>query len=548
VTAPLIILQARTGSHRLPGKALLDFHGLPLAVLAARRAGNRGARVVVATSLDPGDDALADTLHRHGIAVRRGPLEDVLDRFTVALGDTPDAAPVVRLTGDNILPDGALIADVLAAFEAEGLDYVTTTDPASGLPYGCAVEITRAGHLRRAAAEARTTHEREHVTPAIRARFGVRVFTGHAAQGAGHLRSTIDCLDDYDALCRATPAGTDLAAWPWRDWVDRLKAAPDAPRGARPVRDLVLGTAQLGLAYGIARRASPDAAEGTGMLRRAIIEGVECLDTARAYGGSEALIGALHARGWQGRARVVTKLAPLDELRGDATPAEAAARAEASLLRSCLALRSDRLDCVLLHRAAHLDAWNGAVFAVLERWQAEGWIATLGVSVQSPGELRAALARDAVGHVQLPCNILDHRWDGMTDAIRAARRDRGLVVHVRSALLQGLLGCDAPGLWRRAHVADAGAVTGWLAQQAARLGRESAVALGLAWARGLDWADGVVVGCDGLDQLHDTVRLFNQPALTQGEIAALAAERPHLAPHSLDPAQWAAAGRTGDVE
>lgn len=538
MTAPLVILQARTGSQRLPGKALLDFHGLPLAVLAARRAGNRGARVIVATSCDLSDDALAETLRRHGIAVTRGPLDDVLGRFVAALGETPDAAPVVRLTGDNILPDGALIADVVADFEARGMDYVTTTDPASGLPYGCAVEITRAGHLRQAATEARTAHEHEHVTPAIRARFGVRVFTGHAGQGAGHLRCTIDCLDDFHALHRATPTATDLTARPWQDWVACLRTAPDAPCGRGPVRDLVLGTAQLGMSYGIARRSSPDAAEGGRMLRRAITEGVTHLDTARAYGESEALIGALHARGWEGRARVITKLSPLDELGPETTPAEAGARAENSMLRSRLALRSDRLDCVLLHRAAQLDAWDGAVFAEMERWQAEGRIGTLGVSVQSPEELRAALARDTVGHVQLPCNILDYRWDSMADDIRAARRDRGLVVHVRSALFQGLLGCDEPDLWRRAHVADAGAVTDWLAAEAARLGRESAVALGLAWARGLDWADGVVVGCDGLDQLHDTVRLFNQSALSQDEIVALASDRPFLELQSLDPAKW----------
>lgn len=542
MTAPLVILQARTGSHRLPGKALLDFHGLPLAVLAARRAGNRGARVIVATSCEPDDDALADMLHRHDIAVIRGPLEDVLGRFVLALGETPDAAPVVRLTGDNILPDGALIADVVTDFEARGLDYVTTTDPASGLPYGCAVEITRAGHLRRAAADARTAQEREHVTPAIRARFGVEVFTGHAGLGAGHLRCTIDCLDDYATLHRATPAAADLSVRPWQDWVKSLGAAPDAPRDASPVSDLVLGTAQLGMAYGIVRRGSPDATEALEMLRRAITEGAPHLDTARAYGDSEAVIGALHARGWAGRARVITKLAPLDDLGSDATAAEAAARAEASLLRSCLALRSDRLDCVLLHRAAHLDAWNGAVFAVLERWQAEGGIATLGVSVQSPDELHAALARNTVGHVQLPCNLLDHRWEGMANAIRDARRDRGLVVHLRSTLLQGLLGRQEPDLWRCAHVADADAVTGWLARQAARMGREGAVALALAWARGLDWADGVVVGCDSLEQLHDTVRLFRQPALSRDEIAALAADRPHLPERSLDPAQWAAAG------
>jgi len=538
--SPLVVLQARTGSRRLPGKALLDFHGLPLVVLSAKRAANKGANVVVATSDEATDDALVRSLRRHNITVVRGPLDDVLGRFIIALGEVPDAAPVVRLTGDNVLPDGSLIVDVVADFERRKLDYITTTDRASGLPFGCAVEVTRAGHLRMAARQASTVYEREHVTPFIRARFGVSVFTSYAVRGGGHLRSTIDCLDDYHALHRATPVTIDLEHYPWQVWVERLKKSPCAPRDEHQVSDLVLGTAQLGMPYGIARRDAPDKAESLDMLRRAIIEGVKYLDTARAYGESEALIGGLHACGWDGRMRVVTKLSPLDDLAPGVAPSEAGARAEASLLHSCLTLRRDRLDCVLLHRMAHFDAWNGAVFKTLESWQAEGRIGTLGVSVQSPNELRMALELGAVGHVQLPCNILDHRWDGMIDAIRGARKDRGLVVHVRSALLQGLLGTVDAELWRRAHVSDSRPLTRWLARKADLLDKDSVVGLCLAWARGLDWADGVVVGCDNMEQLHDTVRLFRQPALTQDEISALAAERPHLAPHSLDPARWQA--------
>lgn len=539
MTSPLVIVQARTGSRRLPGKVLLDFRGLPIAILAAKRAGNRGARVVVATSDDPSDDALADVTRRHGISLVRGPLEDVLARFVLALGPEPDDAPVVRLTGDSVLPDGELIADVLADFEARGVGYITTTDSASGLPYGCSIEITRAGHLRAAAAQAHTAHEREHVTPFIRARFGICIFTRHAGHMCAHLRSTIDCLDDYHALYRATPAAQDLTQWPWQAWVDCLKTAETAPRGARSVTDMVLGTAQLGMPYGIAHRGTPDEAESIEMLRRAIIEGVGYLDTARAYGVSEARIGKLLSQGWDGRARVVTKLSPLAEVADDAAPSEAEARVEISLLQSRLALGTD-LDIVLLHRASHLYAWNGAVFDTLRRWRDAGRIRRLGVSVQSPEELKTALDCEAVEHIQLPCNILDHRWEAVTDRIRAIRRRRNLVVHVRSTLLQGLLSTREAGLWRRAHVEDAGPVLAWLAAKAAALGRDNVVSLSLAWARGLDWADGVVVGCDSLEQLHDTVRLFDQPPLSQEEISALAGERPLLEPRSLDPAQWRA--------
>lgn len=546
--APLVILQARTGSRRLPGKALLDFHGLPIAVLAARRAGNRGARVIVATSDDASDDALADTLHRHSVAVVRGPLENVLGRFCLALGDTSDDAPVIRLTGDNILPDGALIIDVLADFEARGLDYITTTDATSGLPYGCAVEVTRASHLRMAEAHAQTAYQREHVTSLIRAQFGVSIFTRHAERGDGHLRSTIDCLDDFLALQSATPVTQNLIHWPWQDWVDHLKTSPSVPHSPRPVSDMVLGTAQLGMRYGITRRGTPDFAESLAMLRYAITEGVSHLDTARAYGTSETVIGSLMSQGWEGRTGIVTKLSPLDDVARETAPSEVAAKAEISLLQSRLALGGGDLDTVLLHRAAHLCTWNGIVFDTLRRWRDSGHIRQIGVSIQTPEELDKILDLDEISHIQLPCNILDYRWDTVTDRLRSIRRKRNLRVHVRSVLLQGLLSSDDAGLWRRAHVEDARPVTVWLAEKAAALGHSGPVSLCLAWARGLGWADGVVVGCDNLEQLQETVRHFNAPCLSQDEITALSAQCPHLDELSLDPAQWQTAHNTNEIQ
>ena len=220
--ASLIILQARTSSTRLPGKVLLDFHGLPLAVLAARRAGNRGGRVVVATSVEPSDDELARVLADHGLTVVRGPLDDVLGRFVLALGDHPGMAPVVRLTADNVLPDGDLIAEVLTAFEDRHLDYLTTTGDGSGLPHGCSVEVTRAGHLRVAHDRATSAHDREHVTPWVRSRYGVIVHTRHAGLGMETVRATIDTPEDWTAMHGSVPEGADLVSLGWRAWAESL--------------------------------------------------------------------------------------------------------------------------------------------------------------------------------------------------------------------------------------------------------------------------------------------------------------------------------------
>ncbi|WP_424604004.1 cytidylyltransferase domain-containing protein, partial [Acinetobacter baumannii] len=56
----VVVLQARTNSSRLPGKVLLHLAGMPVVVLAAKRAGNTGRQVIVATSDERTDDALSD--------------------------------------------------------------------------------------------------------------------------------------------------------------------------------------------------------------------------------------------------------------------------------------------------------------------------------------------------------------------------------------------------------------------------------------------------------------------------------------------------------
>ena len=165
-----------------------------------------------------------------------------------------------------------------------------------------------------------------------------------------------------------------------------LRSAGTSPRGRRAVADMVLGTAQLGMAYGIASCNTPDNAESLSMLRRAITEGVGWIDTARGYGKSEALIGRLRSDGWDGANAHRYETVAVCQCPAEVCPETVRALAENSLLSSCLALDSDCLDCVLLHRAAHLHEWNGVAFDTLRQWQHAGQIATIGVSVQSPEE------------------------------------------------------------------------------------------------------------------------------------------------------------------
>src|SRR2546423_9788511 len=88
VAAPtaLVVLQARMSSVRLPGKVLADVAGEPLLALLLRRLerARRVARIVVATSVDPTDDPVAELADELGHGVHRGSLEDVLGRLAAA--------------------------------------------------------------------------------------------------------------------------------------------------------------------------------------------------------------------------------------------------------------------------------------------------------------------------------------------------------------------------------------------------------------------------------------------------------------------------------
>src|SRR5581483_8120548 len=161
----VVVLQARTASTRLPGKALLSLAGYPTAVLAALRAGNFHDEIIVATSDQPSDDKLSEQLGRFGVCVVRGPLDDVLGRFHLAVSRVPDDATIIRLTGDNVVPDGTFIRELAQAFSESAVEYLSQSSPQSKLPYGLGGEAFSAGTLRRAHAEATSAYDREHVGP-----------------------------------------------------------------------------------------------------------------------------------------------------------------------------------------------------------------------------------------------------------------------------------------------------------------------------------------------------------------------------------------------
>jgi spore coat polysaccharide biosynthesis protein SpsF len=225
----IAVIQARTGSTRLPGKVLRDLGGRPVLawVVAAARNSRVCAEVVVATTTDPGDDAVAALAAALGARCVRGPVDDVLRRYLLAVAAVGAGATdgVVRLTADCPLLDPGIIAMCGRAFERSSIDYVTT-DHVDTVAHGFDVEVVSVEALRRVDAVA-TGADRTHVTSYITAHPGEFGIASVALDPPSvDLRVTLDEPADA-ALLDAIVAELGADASHWRSVVELLRARPD---------------------------------------------------------------------------------------------------------------------------------------------------------------------------------------------------------------------------------------------------------------------------------------------------------------------------------
>jgi spore coat polysaccharide biosynthesis protein SpsF len=194
-----IVLQARMGSSRLPGKSLARIAGASLLAHCIERLGaESGLPVIVATTTSPLDDAIQEEAGRMGAAVVRGPEDDVLSRYVLA-ADRFDLVHLVRATADNPVVDLGAPVRTLNLLRRSGADHVTE----HGLPVGTAVEAVSVAALRRAAQLTDAPYDREHVTPYLRRGPGMRAVVLRAPTMLTNprLRLTVDTADDL-ALVR----------------------------------------------------------------------------------------------------------------------------------------------------------------------------------------------------------------------------------------------------------------------------------------------------------------------------------------------------------
>lgn len=207
----VVIVQARLGSSRLPGKVLEHLAGRSVLshVLERCRAIPGADDVCCAVPAGQSNDMVAHEAQLANARITRGPEMDVLARYYKAAIEC-DAEVVVRITSDCPLIDPDVVGKVLAFVANSGADYACNNQPRSW-PHGLDCEAFSSGWLARAVREAKLPEEREHVTPFLRSHPDVRRMNleGPGGDIAGH-RWTLDTPQDLrflQALYERLPPG-----------------------------------------------------------------------------------------------------------------------------------------------------------------------------------------------------------------------------------------------------------------------------------------------------------------------------------------------------
>jgi aryl-alcohol dehydrogenase-like predicted oxidoreductase len=276
------------------------------------------------------------------------------------------------------------------------------------------------------------------------------------------------------------------------------------------ISKLTLGTAQLGMSYGIANfTGKPDHEKAREILKVAADHGVNCFDTALSYGDSENIIGSFLSsyRHFAELPVIVTKLPPVN-LNGRATFKDVYHHVREQAISSMKHLKIEKLPIYLLHRASDIEACDNLILESLLELQSKGIIGLLGVSVYAPEEVELALKVEAIRAIQIPINIFDHRL--IKRGLLTQLSNKGFIVFARSVFLQGLFFISPENLPSGLELAKEPLT------QVRELSREQGInvpALALTFVRDLSGVTSLVFGAETPGQVLENINLMNSPPL-----------------------------------
>lgn len=194
-----IIIQARMTSTRLPAKVMLPLCGKTVLEVMLSRLEKLQDKIIIATTNDGSQAPIVALCKRLHVKYYEGDTHDVLSRYyqaALAFGADEESI-IVRCTSDCPCIDANIIQKSIQAYQNSDAQYLCACQE-SGFPRGMDTEVFSFKSLKEAYTHAKTTYEKEHVTPYIKKNALCVCYKN--IYDHSKYRLTLDEADDYTAI------------------------------------------------------------------------------------------------------------------------------------------------------------------------------------------------------------------------------------------------------------------------------------------------------------------------------------------------------------
>lgn len=293
---------------------------------------------------------------------------------------------------------------------------------------------------------------------------------------------------------------------------------------------LCLGTVQFGLDYGILDQRKPCPEDAVKWLDYATQNGINAIDTARAYGTAEEVVGEFLKLRTIPRDQMFISTKLLPNILDGVNEADYERVIENEIVSQLRTLHTDYVDAYIFHSARY--AFDIAKLEAIRKTVKKGYARKSGVSVYEPDEALSCFESGIVDFIQAPYSIFDHRMkvSGVIDHPRKG----GCELHTRSAFIQGLIIMEEdrvpPFLEKAKPIVRR-------IQAICEIEGISRTQLALQYVKRETEISHLVFGVDSLEQLKEDIELFEEE-LPDDLIRTIAEEFDEIEADIVMPSLW----------
>lgn len=302
-----------------------------------------------------------------------------------------------------------------------------------------------------------------------------------------------------------------------------------------PISKISLGTAQLGMEYGIANvDRKPDFSIAINILDYSWKNGINSFDTSPLYGNSEEIIGSFISSRIKKKKNltIISKLPSVDK-KLDFTYNNLYNYIVKKIKKSLNKLKLNCIPIYLLHHAPDIYIKDGLVIKCLNQIKKEGLIKQIGISTYNLKEVKETLKFREIDVIQLPINIFDHRL--IKSGLLKKLNKYGYSIFARSIYLQGLFFLSPEKLPDYLKIAKQPLI------KLRDLAKEYSIdiaKLAFLYVRDLPEITSLVIGAENINQLANNLKYLDEKPLSSELSKIIIEEFSDQSDKIINPSLW----------